>query len=160
MFRIEQGEELDACFTDLGYTEGNYPYEAGWRQDGVTAKMIKRFCERRTDRGEPVICMIIHRNQKIDHFTPPNLRNDDKTPIVLFSIHGDHAYFYSGGKQAASQMVDRSSSSTDETAESETTESGPVDEYSSRWLREPFRQTASIAPPFHTWMHSSMLVTR
>ena len=35
--------ELDTIFTELGYVSGEYPFEVGWRGDGVTSKMVLAF---------------------------------------------------------------------------------------------------------------------
>ena len=86
-------DELDACFEEEGYVEGTYPFESGGRNDSCTSQMIFRFCKRRTAKGQPVKCAISHRNQKIFEFAPPDLKRSTYTPTILFSIHGDHAYF-------------------------------------------------------------------
>ena len=38
--------ELDTIFTDLGSVSGEYPFETGWRQDGVTSKMVLAFARK------------------------------------------------------------------------------------------------------------------
>ena len=91
--------ELDMCFEELGYTAGEYPFEHGWREDGVTADMVVKFslrqaCYRPGGRGTPLRCSVFHRGQKVLEFVPENCKSH--TPTVLFSIFGDHAFFLRG----------------------------------------------------------------
>ena len=40
-------EELDICFTELNYVEGQFLFEAhGWREEGIPSAMVVRFCEK------------------------------------------------------------------------------------------------------------------
>ena len=34
---------LDTISTELGYVPGEYPFEQGWRENGVTSKMVLAF---------------------------------------------------------------------------------------------------------------------
>ena len=52
-------EQLDTIFTDLGYVSGEYPFEKGWREDGVTSKMVLAFA-----KNHDVICRIFHKAVK------------------------------------------------------------------------------------------------
>ena len=51
--------ELDTIFTELGYVSGEYPFEVGWREDGVTSKMVLAFAKK-----HDVICRIYHKAVK------------------------------------------------------------------------------------------------
>ena len=46
-------EELDTIFTGLGYVPGEYPFEKGWREDGVTGKIALVFAKKHN-----VVCHI------------------------------------------------------------------------------------------------------
>ena len=50
---------MDTIFTDLGYVSGEYPFEKGWREDGVTSKMVLAFAKK-----HDVICRIFHKAVK------------------------------------------------------------------------------------------------
>ena len=47
-------DELDICFKELGYTEGEFPSEThGWRDEGIPSAMVVQFCERQTAQDNP-----------------------------------------------------------------------------------------------------------
>jgi hypothetical protein len=68
--------ELDICFDEMGYKSDEYPFEHGWRNDGVPASMVIHFCRRQIDKGKPLKCFVFHRGHKIAEFVP------DKTATV------------------------------------------------------------------------------
>lgn len=152
-------DELDACFTEEGYTEGAYPFESGWRNDGCTSQMIIRFCKRQADKGRPVKCSIFHTNQKIAQYAPPDELSGKYTPTVVFAIHGDHAHFYNNGKNAAAQKKNWGNTSELSKSDSTTDLSKPkFDEYTNKRIREPFSQIESYVPPFSEWRDSRELL--
>ena len=52
-------EELDTIFTELCYVPGEYPFEKGWREDGVTGNMVLAFAKK-----HDAICRIYHKAAK------------------------------------------------------------------------------------------------
>jgi len=137
----EIGVELDICFDEMGYVVGEWPYgePGGWRQTGVTADLVVHFCKRQTTRKRPVKCAVYHAGEKIHEFNPVEHKKDD--PSVVFSIHGEHAYFYDKGRAkntAACTTV--------------TSKCPPVDEYTNRNIRVPFPH--DTCPPFSEWLNA------
>ena len=68
----EIGKELDKCFEELGYKDNEYPFEHGWREDGVPGKMVVQFAKRQAAAGKPLKCFIFHRGHKISEYVPQN----------------------------------------------------------------------------------------
>ena len=87
---------LDFCFDELGYKSDEYPFQHGWRKDGVPASMIIQFCKRQAALYCPLKCFVFHRGIKIAEYSPENATKD--TPIITMAIWGRHAYFYERGK--------------------------------------------------------------
>ena len=134
---VEQmADELDERFEELGYKDGEHSFEHGWRDDGVPATMIVAFCNRQSAKGTPLRCLVFHRGHKIFEFVPENAK--ETSPICMFAIHGAHAYFYAGGKNAAAFK-----------AIQETSQNKVYDEYTDKRVREPFPQVE--CPPFSVW---------
>ena len=88
-------EELEACFQELGFRQGEFPFNHDWRTDGVTAQMVLKFCERQSSKGKPLKCYVFHKGHKIAEFLPDNGTKD--SPSVAFQIFAEHAYFYGPG---------------------------------------------------------------
>jgi len=97
--------------------------------------MVIRFCEKMEDAGTPVKCSIFHNSQKIFELIPEY--SNGHTPCMNFSIHGNHAYFYNGGNQSASQTSVHS------------VKGGIQDEFTNRRIREPF--PTERKPSFEVW---------
>ena len=135
---IEQIEsELEACFHDLGYVEGKYPFEYGWRQDGVPAAMVIQFCKRVSAQNKPLKCVVLHAGHKIAEFVPENCMKN--APICCFQIFGNHSYFFNRGAEAAA--VSRRLDAKDTTT--------IYDEFSNRCLKDDMHD--SPVPPFDEW---------
>jgi hypothetical protein len=93
-FRPEAIEEmLDQIFKKLGYEEGKYPFERGWREDGATSEMVLAYCQR-----HQLKCFIYHRGGRVRSFVPEG--SNDKTPTVVYGIWADHAYWFRKGSEA------------------------------------------------------------
>ena len=138
---IEQiSYELDRCFEELGYKDDQYPFEHGWRTDGVPASMVVQFCQRQAAREWPLKCFIFHRGRKILEYAPENATKD--TPIVTMAIWGHHAYFYQRGK--ANDVASHTSATTD---------SKPYNEFSSRRVRDLYPRIRT--PLYATWREDS-----
>ena len=43
--RRSRKSSIDKIFNDMGYKEGEYPFEGTWRTDGVTSSMVIEFCK-------------------------------------------------------------------------------------------------------------------
>jgi hypothetical protein len=125
----EINAEMDISFAELNYTEGVWPFHAGWRKCGVNTHMIFNFCDRRRGRA-----IIFHGGHKTFEHTSPNWSKH--SPVIVFCIHGDHAYDYKDGKQVASHV---------------TVHTNPTqDEYTDKKIREPC--PSDDRPPFSTWL--------
>ena len=117
---------MDTIFTDLGYVSGEYPFEVGWREDGVTSKMVLAFA-----RKHDVICRIYHKAVKhgneLDCWIPAY--HDSHTPNMNFFVSEDHCFWYgkpldnkgqskaSDANNGISQMWPKSRSSEQDEAE-------------------------------------------
>lgn len=146
MLTVERvSAELDVSFAELGYAEGVFPFEHGWRHDGVTADMIAHFCKRHSEQGRPLRFAIFHRGLKICEHSPENANRN--TPTVCFSIFGDHSFYYSDGKQAIAQK---------RTASGCGAEKKQYDEFTDRRVREPFPRDDT--PPYEQWQGSQKLL--
>jgi len=132
---VEQiDREMDISFTALGYAAGKWPYTKGWREEGATAAMALDFCNRQSDIGQAVNCIVLHNGHKIQEFIPRNaLRN---SPTIVFGVFNDHAYGYKGGKQVASQKA--------------MSGEGARDEYHAKRIREPYQH--QDRPAFSEWL--------
>jgi len=96
------GEAVCENDVDAGLVEPQrpYPFEfAGWREVGVTTKMVALFCER-----QKIALKVLYKNHVI-------FKNDvhgakDHAPVIVYHIHGDHAFFYEDqrAKQGAAQL--------------------------------------------------------
>ena len=94
VFRPEAIEKmLDEIFEELGYEEGKYPFERGWREDGATSEMVLAYCQR-----HQLKCFIYHRGGGVRSFVPEG--SNDKTPTVVYGIWADHAYWFRRGSEA------------------------------------------------------------
>ena len=84
-------EEFDTLFTELGYVPGEYPFEKGWREDGVTSKMVLAFAKK-----HDVICRIFHKAVKhgneLECWIPA--RHDSNTQNTNFFVSEDHCFGY------------------------------------------------------------------
>ena len=80
-------EEMDIIFTELGYEEGEYPFEKSWRRDGITPKMVLRYAERKA-----IKCYVHHKGGKIEAHVPSS---GLPGPTINFSVFGNHAYWWS-----------------------------------------------------------------
>jgi hypothetical protein len=81
--------ELDECFEAMGCKNDVFPFTHGWREDGVPASMVLKFCEMQAAKGRPLKCWIFHAGQKIAEYIPANATSD--TPSITFAVFGDHA---------------------------------------------------------------------
>lgn len=137
----EIAADLDVCFDELGYKNDVYPFEHGWRDDGVPANMVIHFCRRQASKGKPLKCQVFHKGHKIFELPPPEDISEkamSNAPTVSFQVFGDHAYFFGSGgaKQAGSQ------NSVNDVATI-------CDEYTNRSVRETFPHHEM--PPYSTW---------
>jgi len=138
---------LDECFAEMKYVEDEFPFPSGgWRTSGVPSEMIILFCQKLAANGTPLKCAIYHNGEKIFEFVPDTLGLklfNCRTPIMNFTIHENHAYFYRGGHMASSKTSVRPLSATKQ------------DEFTDRRIREPF--PTERRPPFEEWRHAVFL---
>ena len=84
-------EELGTIFTELGYAPGEYPFENGWREDGVTGHMALAFAKKYN-----ISCRIYHKAVKhgneLDSWIPEN--HGSHTPNMNFFVSDDHCFWY------------------------------------------------------------------
>ena len=78
--------ELDKIFIDLGYQEGEYPFENTWHTDGVTSSMVIEFCKR-----FDINCKCIDAKQRLIGF---HTARKDRQPNVNFFVRDDHCFWY------------------------------------------------------------------
>ena len=83
-------DELDICFTELNYVEGQFPFEAhGWREEGIPSAMVIRFCERQSAQDNPTRCSIFHNAVKMYEYGQPEATNISAS--VIFAVQHEHA---------------------------------------------------------------------
>ena len=157
MLTIEQIQaKLDTIFTELGYKDGEYPFEAGWKACGANAHMILCFC-----KSMNIPCYVHHHKDLLTYFAPEETKPGEA--IVNVSIHGDHCYFYgaNGDKigicemnrvasYKANQSPDLAYSNLKNQKEKE------ADVYTNREIESPFRHEKT--PPFSEWRTESQLI--
>jgi len=131
--QIEQ--ELEACFEELGYKNGEFPFTHGWRHDGVPGAMVLQFCRRQSEKGKPLKCFVFHKGNKIAEYRPENATCN--TPCVTFQIFGEHAYFYGSGD------------AINAAAQTECHDAPTRDEFTDKSIREPY--PSFEMPPFSHW---------
>ena len=79
-------EELDKIFNDMGYKEGEYPFEGTWRTDGVTSSMVIEFCKQYN-----INCTCVNANNRpIAHHQAKGERKSN----VIFFVRDDHCFWY------------------------------------------------------------------
>ncbi len=92
--------EMDIIFSELGYEEGEYPFEKSWRADGTTPNMVLRYAERKSLK-----CYVHHKGGKIEAHVP---LSKTEGPTINFSVFGNHAYWWT--KKIEERGVDCSTS--------------------------------------------------
>jgi hypothetical protein len=99
--------------------------------------MVIRFCEKRSANGHPIIFYVFHKGNKIAESVQSPC--PAKSPVLTFSVFGDHAYFY------------KQDSQTNQIALKCGTKRGgqEFDEFSARQVRELYPR--STTPPFSEW---------
>jgi hypothetical protein len=79
----ELHQELDFAFEKL-HKVGEYPYEfGGWRDEGVSAKMLIELCD-----ACNLSCVLLHGNRCIQNRPRPG------RPLVAAGVWGDHLFVY------------------------------------------------------------------
>ena len=75
VFTREQIEaELDAIFAEM-YSADRFPYETGWREEGVTSAMLLRYAEKHKLKA-----FVHHRERVVSRYVPDGANN--LTPIL------------------------------------------------------------------------------
>jgi hypothetical protein len=93
-------EELDKIFIDMGYKEGEYPFEGHWRTDGVTSDMVVEFCKQYN-----INCTCVNANNRpIAHHQAIG----ERKPRVEFFVRDDHCFWY--GSEAKGTAANKASS--------------------------------------------------
>ena len=107
MTEPEIERDLDVIFKELGYVEGEYPFERDWRTDGCTSKMILAFCSKHC-----IICHIMNGSVKSGNEVECHVPayTDSHTPRVDFFIKDDHCFWY--GKDVQKLGFDKKSSAS------------------------------------------------
>ncbi len=80
-------KDFDKIYDDLGYVDGDFPFENNWRTDGATSKMVLRYAELHNLK-----CYVHHKGAKVEVFIPEKV--DCHTPTINYSLFGHHAYWY------------------------------------------------------------------
>jgi hypothetical protein len=135
--------ELDKTFAEV-HKEGEYPYEKGWHEEGVTIEMLLRYAEKHKLTG-------LYASPR--HSLRPR-GADNHTPILNWAVNGDHCFFYTSraAKNAAAQsevheMHDKLRSGDVDIAEyHEECDFHYADKTRAPCFREP-----SKLPPFKEW---------
>ena len=96
------GDAVDEDDFEAGMVEAQRPepYQfAGWREVGPTTTMVSMFCDR-----NKISLRVLYKNAVILKNDVANSTHD--TPVIVYQICGDHAYFYEDGdvKSGASQL--------------------------------------------------------
>ena len=92
---VDEGKkrEIDMIFTDMGYVEGEYPFEGTWRTDGVTSSMVIEFCKRYN-----INCTCVNaRNRPIAHH---QATGEHKSNVIFF-VRDDHCFWYGSDARGA-----------------------------------------------------------
>ena len=97
------GEAVLENDVDAGLVEPQrpYPFEyTGWREVGVTTKMVTLFCER-----QKIGLTVLYKNTRI--FWNDVDSSHGNKPSIVYQICGDHAYFYDDrdAKSGAFQLL-------------------------------------------------------
>ncbi len=133
--------ELDECFVILGYANEVHPFTRGWREDGVPAAMVLRFCEMQAAKSRPLKCHVFHAGLKIAEYVPDAA--DRNTPSVSFAVFGEHAYHYMGAAKVVSAKRGCGAQEA-------------CDEFTQRSVRKIFEHDW---PPFREWRSETDFAT-
>jgi len=79
-------KELDKIFNDMGYKEGEYPFEGTWRTDGVTSDMVIEFCKQYN-----INCMCVTATNRI---IANHKATGERKSNVIFFVRDDHCFWY------------------------------------------------------------------
>ena len=82
-------DELDKIFTEMGYVEGEYPFEGTWRTDGVTSSMVVEFCRRLN-----INCTVLDAKNRIVASHRAASVTGERLSNVNFFVRDDHCFFY------------------------------------------------------------------
>ena len=157
MLTVEQIQtKLDTIFTELGYKDGEYPFEAGWKACGANAHMILCFC-----KSMNIPCYVHHHKDLLTYYAPEETKPGEA--IVNVAIYGDHCYFYGAdnakigmcemnrlASNIANQNPDLAYSNLKNQKQKE------ADVYTNREIESPFRHEK--IPPFSEWRTESQLI--
>lgn len=162
--------ELDTIFAELGYTPGEYPYEKGWREDGVTSKMVLAFAKKHR-----ISCRIYHKTVKhgneLDCWIPEGCNSN--TPNMNFFVADDHCFWYgkplhekgqtkvSEANKGIANMWPKASSPRDDEDDKDEEEGFDMQEYIQLFCDKetmPFFKKADRTPPFSEWKSANDLL--
>ena len=141
--------DMDIIYRQLGYVDGEFPFERSWRDDGCTSRMVLEFCKK-----HQLKCFIRHKSRQLLRYVPENAT--DGTPIVHFSVFSGHAYWYGRGCRANNSASQLSAAITvlgDEDALHAADDASDCDERQRAPGREvvSFVQREEVVPAFSEW---------
>jgi len=137
--------DMDIIFGDLGYEEGEYPFEHSWRRDGITPKMILLYCERKSIR-----CFVHHKGNKIQAHIPAGRPG----PTINFLVFNDHAYWF--GRSLEEHGLDRRPAACNSASQMALCSETPTDRYSDKELGKVFITQQS--PPYEEWLDMTEMI--
>jgi len=123
-------EDFDLIFDELGYKNGEYPFEHSWRRCGATPQMVLAYAKKHALR-----CFVHFKDNVVASYTPPECGSF--TPSLNFSIFANHCYFY--GPTAAGEKAYANHASSVKTTKAEQA----LDCFSDKHLNRIF----NTAPP-------------
>jgi hypothetical protein len=86
--REEIAAELDSIFGEL-HKVGEFPFETGWREEGVTSAMLLRYAEKHKLKA-----FVHHKDKLVERFAPEGA--NFYTGILNWAVIGHHCLFYTG----------------------------------------------------------------
>ena len=89
-------DDFDTIFEELGYKNGEYPFEHSWRRCGATPQMVLAYAKK-----HDLVCHVHFKDKLVASFCPPE--RGASTPCLNFSVFGSHAYYY--GAPASGQKA-------------------------------------------------------
>ncbi len=146
--------ELDKIFAEI-HAEGEFPFERGWREEGVTSAMLLRYAE-----VHGLKAFVHHRERMVARYIPEGA--DGRTPILNWAISGDHCLFYAGrdANNAAAQTEVREVREKLRSGEMDIAEfHEECDFHYADKSRAPCFREPSKLPPFEEWKSGHALLT-
>ena len=96
-------EDFDIIFDELGYKNGEYPFEHSWRRCGATPQMVLAYAKR-----HGLKCFVHFKDKVVATFRPEVCNG--LTHTLNFSVFANHCYFFASSADCEKTFANNASS--------------------------------------------------